>query len=377
MRKLIKLSITIAAAGLTTLTATEAIAFSLSYDRTIGRPGTGRGEIFLPQGITVQDTTNHVWISDGENDRLQVFTRDGKFIKTVGKSGSGAGEFDEPADLEFDPQTGDLYVGDVFNSRINVFDAKGNYLKSFGEFGGPVEGRLFFGPGGLTFGPDGNLYVTDFSNDYIQVFNKDGEQIAKIGSSGTGLGQFLGPAGISISPYSGNIYVSDQLNNRIQVLNRQGQPLFTFGKPGSGPGEFNNPIGVEIDEYENIYVGDAINSRVQVFDRNGKFLTSFGKPVPGAQPGPIPPGTPLPPPGQFNWAAGAHYDKGELFVGDFFNSRIQVLKVNPIGRGGCSRDTQPRTFNSQLIPQSLSKIFNGFFSYSMPQASQYCYRYVW
>ena len=331
--KLLKhLSVAAAVAGLIVLTATSVMAIGLSYHRTIGAPGTGPGQILLPQGITIQAETGNLWVSDGENDRLQIFERGGKFLRTVGESGSGPGQFDEPADLEFDPQTGNLYVGDVFNSRINVFDSEGNFLQSFGQFGGPVEGRLFFGPGGLTFGPDGNLYVTDFSADKIQVFNKSGELLRTIGSSGTEPGQFLGPSGLSITPYSGNIVVGDQLNNRIQILTLQGEPIRAFGEPGSEPGQFNNPIGVEIDEYDNIYVADSINSRIQVFDRNGGFLSSFGEPVPGAQPGPLPPGQPLPPPGQFNWTAGAHYNNGELFVGDFFNSRIQVLTVNTLAK---------------------------------------------
>jgi DNA-binding beta-propeller fold protein YncE len=172
------------------------------------------------------------------------------------------------------------------------------------------------------------LYVTDFSNDYIQVFNRDGEFLRTIGSSGSEPGQFLGPSGITVSPTSGNIFVSDQINNRVQVLNPEGEAILVFGQSGSEPGQFNQPIGLEVDEFENIYVSDSQNNRVQVFDKNGNFLSSYGTSV--ANPGPssiLAPGQPLPEPGVFNWTAGAHYNDGKLYVGDFFNSRVLQLDV--------------------------------------------------
>ncbi|BAZ31291.1 hypothetical protein NIES4074_37630 [Cylindrospermum sp. NIES-4074] len=325
------LSITILSAGFMVLaTAAQALSVTLSYDRSIGSPGSEPGQLYVPQGITVDDTTGNVYISDGGNDRVQVFDQNGNLQKIIGSKGEGPGQFREPADLKFNPLNGNLYVGDVFNSRINVFDSQGNYLKSFAKFGERVEGRSFFGPGGLSFDKSGNLYITDFSNDYIQVFDQNDNLIKTIGSNGNAPGQFVGPAGISVSPTSGNIFVADQYNNRIQVLDPEGNPLLAFGSPGTGLGEFQQPIGVEVDEYDNVYVADSINSRVQVFDKNGNFLSTYGvaaAATPPASDGP-PVGNPLDlTPGTFNWTAGAHYDNGKLYVGDFFQGRIQVLNV--------------------------------------------------
>jgi hypothetical protein len=183
----------------------------------------------------------------------------------------------------------------------------------------------------VTFDKAGNVYVGDFSGDKINKYTKDGELLGSIGSSGTEAGQFQGVAGVRISPVSGNFYVSDQFNNRVQVLDPEGNPILTFGKQGTGDGEFNQPIGIEVDEYENIYVADSINSRVQVFDKNGEFLTAFGEAADAPPPalGEPPFGDPLDlTPGTFNWTAGTSYKDGKLYVGDFFQGRIQVLKVD-------------------------------------------------
>jgi DNA-binding beta-propeller fold protein YncE len=345
-----KSSITLAGAGLMALaTVGEAQALSLKYETSIGRPATFvngdfpgvPGTLAVPQGIGVQDSTGEIFISNGRGiDRVDVFDIQGNFLRAIGSTGSGAGQFDEPADLRFNPITGDLHVGDVFNSRINVFDAQGNFKTSYGSFSGPVQGRLFFGPGGMDFDKDGNLYVTDFSADVIKVYNPQGQQIRTIGAPGSGPAQFSGPGGLIISDNTGRIYVNDQYNGRVQVLDPNGNFLFAFGSTGSAPGQFREPIGIDVDEYENIYVADSQNSRVQVFDKDGNFLTSYGEPVrnalgeivpppvPAALGGTTPYGTPIDlTPGKFNWTAGLHYDNGRVFVGDFFQGRVQVLSV--------------------------------------------------
>ncbi|MDB9372738.1 scytonemin biosynthesis PEP-CTERM protein ScyF [Nodularia sphaerocarpa] len=345
-----QLSIALASAGFMTLAAINtAEALSLKYETSIGRPATFTdgdfpgvpGVITVPQGIGVQDSTGNIFVSNGRGiDRVDVFDSEGNYIKGIGSTGSGPGQFDEPADLRFNPITGDMHVGDVFNSRINVFDAEGNYKTSYASFSGPVEDRFFFGPGGMDFDASGNLYVSDFSADIIKVYNPEGEQIKTIGSPGSEPGQFLGPGGLIISDTTGRIYVNDQYNGRIQVLDSDGDFLFAFGSTGSEPGQFKEPIGIDLDEYENIYVADSQNSRVQVFDKDGNFLTTFGgptlnasgevvpPPIPRALGGTTPYGDPIDlEPGKFNWTAGLHYDDGKVYVGDFFQGRIQVLSV--------------------------------------------------
>jgi DNA-binding beta-propeller fold protein YncE len=348
------LSLTVVSTGFMVLAgAAQSLAISLTYDSSIGSPGFGPpigspGELFVPQGITVQESTGNIFVSNGRGlnpdgsfnpaigNRVEVYKPDGTWIGQVGEGGKGTGQFDEPSALEFSPQTGKLYVGDVFNNRVNVYDPQGNFVNSFGEFGGLIPGRAFFGPSGVTFDKEGTVYIGDFSGDKINKYTPEGQLIGSIGTSGTAPGQFQGPAGLRISPVSGNIYVSDQFNNRIQVLDPNGNPLLTFGTQGTGDGQFNQPIGIEVDDEENIYVADSINSRVQVFDKTGKFLSSYGEVARDAAGNPVaPPKLGEPPfgttldlaPGRFNWTAGTSLRDGKLYVGDFFQGRVQVLNI--------------------------------------------------
>ncbi|MGI2904589.1 scytonemin biosynthesis PEP-CTERM protein ScyF [Tolypothrix sp. VBCCA 56010] len=332
-------------------TATQAFSVTLSYERSIGSPGFGgNGELFVPQGIAV-DKQGNTYIANGRGvnpdgtpnynlgNKIEKFSPNGQYIGAIGSGGTGPGQFDEPTTVDFNPVTGDLYAGDVYNNRINQFDSQGNFIRSFanGQFTGLIEGRLFFGPSGVTFDKAGNVYVGDFNGERILKFTPDGQQIGVIGgTAGTALGETQGVAGVRISSVSGNIFLADQYNNRVQVLDPNGKPLYAFGSAGSGPGQLLQPIGIEVDDQENVYVADSINSRVQVFDKNGKFLTSYGSPALDASGNPVPPpaltgppfGNPLDlTPGRFNWTGGTALKDGKLYVGDFFQGRVQVLKV--------------------------------------------------
>ncbi|MDZ8262521.1 scytonemin biosynthesis PEP-CTERM protein ScyF [Nostoc sp. ChiQUE01b] len=331
-------------------TVAQAKAVTLTYNRSIGSPGFGPGQLFVPQGITVDDQGN-TYIANGRGvnpdgtpnynlgDKIEKFSPSGQYIGAIGSGGTGPGQFDEPTTVDFNPVTGDLYAGDVYNNRINQFDSQGNFIRSFanGEFTGLIPGRIFFGPSGVTFDKTGNVYVGDFNGERILKFTPDGKQIGVIGGTvGTGLGETQGVAGIRISPVSGNIFLADQYNNRVKVLDPNGKPLYTFGSAGSGPGQLLQPIGIEVDDQENVYVADSINSRVQVFDKNGNFLTSYGQPALDASGKPVPPpaltgppfGNPLDlTPGRFNWTGGTTLKDGKLYVGDFFQGRVQVLNV--------------------------------------------------
>lgn len=341
-------SIAIASAGCVVLaTTTQATAsITLEYEDSIGRPANFAagetpvtpGTLAIPQGIAVQEETGNVFVANDVTDQIQVFDSEGNYLQGIGGTGSGAGQSDGQSAIAFEPNTGNLYAGDVNNNRINVFDPQGNYVKSIaqGQFSGLIEGRPFFGPSGIVFDNSGNGYVGDYSSDRILKFNSEGEITGSIGSNGTAPGQFQGPSGLAITS-EGNLVVTDQFNNRIQVIDQEGNALQTFGKQGTGEGEFNQPIDAEVDEKGNIYVTDSINSRVQVFDKNGNFLSAFGEPALDAEGNVVPPlalGAPSPygdpldlEPGKFNWTAGSDYKDGKLYVGDFFQGRVQVLDV--------------------------------------------------
>lgn len=333
--------------------ASEAQAITLEFDSTVGSPGFGPGELFVPQGVGVGPEGN-IYVANGRGfdpetgevspfvgNRIDVFSPSGDYLRAISGGGTAPGQLDEPGAIKFDPTSGNLYVGDVFNSEIDIYEPlTGEFVSSFGSFSGQVADRPFFGPGGFDFDAKGDIYVPDFSGDVIKVYDSAGELTQTIGTSGSEPGQFLGPAAVGVSDKTGRLYVNDQFNNRVQVLDPNGEFLFSFGTEGTEPGQFNEPIGLDLDEFDNVYIADSQNGRVQVFDAEGNFLTQFGEPartpdgqiVPPPALGGPPFGDPLVlAPGVFNWTAGLEYDEGKVYVGDFFQGRVQVLSVKDAG----------------------------------------------
>ncbi len=177
--------------------------------------------------------------------------------------------------------------------------------------------------GGMVVDQFGSVYAT-VSNTIVKI-GPDGKELGRWGSSGVGPGQFIRPRGIALDG-QGNLYVADSENNRIQKLSANGgRPIAQFGTWGRGPGQFKTPMSVAIDQQGNIYVADSENHRIQKLSPTGEFLeqwgktgtfgteTSFGKD-----------------PGQFARPTGLALDsKGNLYVADQLNNRIQKLILNP------------------------------------------------
>ena len=62
-----------------------------------------------------------IYVTDKNNDRVQVFASDGQFITKFGEAGTGNGQFTDPEGVGVDKETGTVYVADTGNSRVQSF----------------------------------------------------------------------------------------------------------------------------------------------------------------------------------------------------------------------------------------------------------------
>jgi DNA-binding beta-propeller fold protein YncE len=75
------------------------------------------------------------YVSDGYgNSRVVKFSKEGKYLMTWGKPGRGPGEFQVPHSIQTDSK-GLVYVSDRENNRIQIFDANGKFLKQWDHLG--------------------------------------------------------------------------------------------------------------------------------------------------------------------------------------------------------------------------------------------------
>jgi hypothetical protein len=112
-----------------------------------------------------------VYVCDRPNDRIQVFTKDGKFVKEVfvAKNTLGDGAVWD-IDFSKDPQQRFLYVNDGANEKIYIFDRQSmEILTSFGD-GGRQPGQ-FYAVHSIAVDSKGNMYTTEtYEGKRIQKF---------------------------------------------------------------------------------------------------------------------------------------------------------------------------------------------------------------
>lgn len=88
------------------------------------------GQYFrFPSDIAV-GPDNHIYIADSMQHRVQVFSREGRFIRTIGQKGQGPGDLYTPQMIAF-TSDGRLVIAESGNKRIQVMDLKGKHLSMF------------------------------------------------------------------------------------------------------------------------------------------------------------------------------------------------------------------------------------------------------
>ena len=116
-----------------------------------------------------------VYVCDRVNDRIQVFTPEGKFVKEqfIAKRSLADGSVWDIA-FSKDPQQKYLYLADGRNQRVYVIERQPlQLLTSFGD-GGRQPGA-FFGAHSIAVDSKGNIYITEtYEGKRVQKFTYKG-----------------------------------------------------------------------------------------------------------------------------------------------------------------------------------------------------------
>ena len=112
-----------------------------------------------------------VYVCDRPNDRVQIFTREGKFVKEVfvAKETRADGSVWDIA-FSKDPQQTWLYMADGVNEHVRVFNRQTmEEVYNFG-YGGRQPG-MFLGVHSIAVDSTGNIYTTEtYTGKRLQRF---------------------------------------------------------------------------------------------------------------------------------------------------------------------------------------------------------------
>lgn len=152
------------------------------------------GDVFVVQGHT-----------PGKGDpRVLKFDKNGVFKKSWGGVGTGPGMFNVAHGIAIDAK-GLLWVADRENERIQIFDEDGKFVREMKYAGLPC---------GFRIGDQYVYMVNGFAGQLLRL-DLDGKVLAAIGKSGKGLGEFGEAHYVAVSP-KGELYVADTVNSAVQ-----------------------------------------------------------------------------------------------------------------------------------------------------------------
>lgn len=161
------------------------------------------------------------YVSDGYgNSRVVKFSATGKYLAEWGKKGDKEGEFNLPHAISLDSK-GNVYVADRENNRIQVFDPNGRFVRQFTDNTfGAICAVAFNETGAKLFAVDDFTFLKiKHRGSDVFVFDTTRNVQTRFGRSGSYQGHLSWYHDLAVDKDE-NIYTGDILGNTIQKFKK-------------------------------------------------------------------------------------------------------------------------------------------------------------
>ncbi|MCK4364985.1 MAG: hypothetical protein KAW45_02935 [Thermoplasmatales archaeon] len=248
-------------------------------------PGSNPGELNRPRGIDI-GSDGYVYVADTGNSRIQVFTKDGSFVKEFGSLTSDDdfvnillaedGYLYTPEAVKYDldgnkienvvntlgaddieiTSNGDIYFTRLYGT-IEVLKNGEENLEEIDYSAGDASSQK------ISIGPDGRIYQNGYN---LRIFYPNGTLYKETFANSMDV-KIIDNTLYSLSYTSINAYDLD--GNWIKTIPLE-LNLTNYKTNVIAP-------SFDIDTNGDFYIADMADNRVVVFDKDGNFLRSFGE----------------------------------------------------------------------------------------------------
>jgi sugar lactone lactonase YvrE len=311
--------------------ASKSCALDFASFKVRGFEGKGPVEFNSPEDILIT-TDGRIVVADKKNNRIQILTRDGDFIRFIPQlKNPGAGN--DPAQVEADRQNfnklqqlmkvptglaldkeGRLYVSCQDTHKILIIDFESGKL--IGTLGsrGSKQGQ-FNSPMDIDINAEGLIAVAEWRNRRVQLIDQDGICVNEIVYNQKAKNGFkaVAPRGV-LWTNENRLLVTYPLFNQVVCWNIEEAKLaWRYGIKGHGRGMLHNPSYAVNGPDGHFLISDTLNHRIVEITRDGQYYKNYsiGK---GSAPGSL-----IDPRGL------ALNNKDTLVVSDQGNDRIQFF----------------------------------------------------
>ena len=164
------------------------------------------GSNFSPHGLCADVSRGHIFACDTKSHVVAVFKENGSYIKSFGSKGSEQGQFHSPWDVDVGPDDL-LYISDRNNNRVQIFTTDGLYITEF---------DTLYEPCYLTVTRSGYVIISTGWTAKVMVYTTSGVLVHVFGEKGSEFNQIKNVHGIAVDG-TGHVYIADRGNKQIKV----------------------------------------------------------------------------------------------------------------------------------------------------------------
>ena len=229
-----------------------------TFGKQIKYVSSSPGVFAYPTGLTIDTTTNYLYICDNGNNRVQVFNKSFEFLSQL------SDKMDAPSGICISRNK--VYVTQYGSNILTIYSPDGKCLQSVG---GKGKNHLAFdGLGGLDVSTELNrIYIAEYGNDRIHCLNLDLSFHSIIDG-------IYGARDVKLTPKE--IVVLSSRTHCVSIYSYSHQ-LIREMIPCGETCHLKLPARFILDNCSNILITDSKSHCVCVYSYGGEFLHKFGK----------------------------------------------------------------------------------------------------